>query len=817
MKFRIQQKLRIARELVALARNGSKVRLRSWNQFWNVANVSDPALRHALGATNPSSGELLLAGYLFGREKLSFYFSRGESEEIVHSYRRLFPGRIEQIVEEAEGLCAHRFGIFAYKEVKCGARIPWRKDLVHGTESGLHHWSRIPFLDFAKAGDSKIVWEPNRHQHLVTLALAYRLTGDERYAQEALAQWEDWQCQNPHLRGINWASSLELAFRVWSWIWMMHLLAGSRAMTGARLAELTRALALHADFITANLSTYFSPNTHLLGEGFALFVIGLVFPELRRAEIWREKGRRILLEEITKQVREDGSHAEQSTCYHRYATDFFLCAAILADKNGCSFLASYRTQLKRMVEFMLHTAWPDRSHPMIGDADGGRLLPFGVRRPNDNRTTLSTAAVYFGRKDFRDRAGAFHEETLWLLGPDAAAGFATLVPKAPHETSKTFPKSGFAVMRSGWQAGANMLLLDAGPQGMDSCGHGHADALSVVCSAEGTNWLVDPGTFVYTASREWRDYFRSTRAHNTLVVDGQGQVEPLDTFKWDRVCHARLGRSVHLPHLDFACGVHEGYARLPEPVVHRRCVVFAKPEHWLILDVLAGTGKHTLEFLFHFAPEIQLQVKEQWCWAAKGSTRFLVLPDSDMSLEITAGAERPLQGWFSEDYGHRESAPVLTGRTDRQCPAWVAWALWPEAPSGTRLRALSDSPGTWVLENDNQIEYFFFSDAARAPANDGEISTDADFAFVRQDKNGFVQQITVLSGSHVRFRGGTLFTAAGKVEEFDLARHDDSVDVQMRSVQPFTAAVGPVAFVRLNGRNTAFQADKNAICIGERS
>ena len=538
LRFRLSQRARIARERMTLARvNGLRP---GWSTFWETKRVEDSRLRHALESHDEGAAAGLLRQYLPERLIDRFCPLISDSKELVETYRQLFPGRTEQIIEKAEQLRNHRMRIFAYAEANCGVSIPWRQDVIHGIDSELAHWSRIPFLDFKRVGDSKITWEPNRHQHFVTLALAYRLTGNEAYAEECFTQWEDWQFQNPYLQGINWASSLELAFRTWSWIWMVHLLAGSRAMTGQRLAELIGGLSLHAEFIAANLSTYYSPNTHLLGEGFALFIIGLLFPELRDSETHRETGRTILIEEISRQVRADGSHAEQSTCYHRYATDFFLCAAILADRNRCAFPTSYRSALERMVDFSMFTAWPNGSHPMIGDSDGGRLLPFGLHDPNDHRSTLSTAAVYFEREDFRHRAWLFSEETLWLLGPEAADRFRGLTPVPPTEISKAFRPSGLVVMRSDWASGSNMLVFDAGPQGMDGCGHGHADALSVACSAQGTNWLVDPGTFVYTSSHEWRNYFRSTTAHNTLVVDGQGQAQPSGIFKWLNLCPARL-------------------------------------------------------------------------------------------------------------------------------------------------------------------------------------------------------------------------------------------------------------------------------------
>jgi hypothetical protein len=815
LRFRLAQKLRIGRERMAWTwmRSDSDDTGSPWKNPWNASNIIDSMRRNIL-TREDSAAESLLAEDLLSRKEPAFYFSENDVKGIVRAYRQFFPHRIPQIVEEAENLLEHRMKIFGYPEMRHGELIPWRKDFVHGIESGLEHWSRIPCLDFSKVGDSKIVWEPNRHQHLVTLALAYRLTEDDRYAQECFAQWDHWQRANPYARGVNWASSLELAFRAWSWIWMIRLLASNRAMTDKRLGELTGALELHADSIAANLSTYYSPNTHLLGEGFALFVIGLLFPELWHSETYRETGRKILLEEITKQVREDGSHAEQSTYYHGYATDFFLGAAILADRDGCPFPSFYRDALGHMIDFMMHTAWPNGSHPMIGDADGGTLLPFGARDPNDHRSTLSIAAVYLDRGDVRGRAGQLSEQALWLLGPHAATRFQGLAAKPPAETSTVFPQSGLVVMRNNWQTDANMLVFDAGPQGMDRCGHGHADALSVVCSAQGTVWLVDPGTFVYTTSKEWRDYFRSTQAHNTLMIDGHGQAQPGGPFKWRNLCPARLENWVKLHNLDYASGKHEGYKRLAEPVIHRRRVAFVKPDRWFLLDDLCGGGTHSLQFFFHFAPDIQLRVAENLCWATKGDSRFLITADPRVSLDAVWGEEDPVQGWYSRDYGHREPAGVLAGKTRCFMPARFPWILWPGAPEEARLRQVPGHASTWALETNSQADYFILSDVSGMQP-DQTAATDADFAFLRQGRDRKMERMTLLEGSWLSLQGAPEFRSQGKLETFDLEWQGDLLEIRMQPVRPFTLALRGVTSIRLNGKPVEFKHTKDGIAVGE--
>ncbi len=677
VRFRLSQRWRIFREQRGWQRRDSH----SWLEFWNVEQIAHNILREAIQAGDASNAASLLPLYFATRKKPSFYFHQHEVDNFRAVHAAMFPERLKELRGEAEAICQHRFSIFAYPELTVGEKIPWQRDWIHGKQAANEHWARVPYLDFAKAGDSKIVWEPNRHQHFVTLGQTFFLTGEEGFARECFAQWDDWLHANPYGMGINWASSLELAFRAWSWIWALHLFQGTSLLDGDRLAAYLKSLTQHCDFIEQNISTYFSPNTHLLGEGFLLFVAGLLYPELRGAAGWGATGRRVLLEEMDRQVRPDGWHAEQSSYYHRYALDFFQCAAILADRNNCSFPSDYRNKLAKMYEVILVTQMPDGRQPMIGDADGGRLLPFSTkpapRDSHDQRGALATAAVYFSRPDFRAAAATFHEETLWLLGPDAVKQFASLGTPEKATASTVFRDSGRVVM-SDSSNHQNFLLFDAGPQGLQGCGHGHADALSVACAADGVDWLIDPGTYVYTASREWRAAFNGTRAHNTVVIDGLDQSVPVDFFKWKEIPDTKLELWLTSPSLDVAVGSHNGYRRLSEGVLHRRRVIFCKPHFWLITDELKGTGQHAAEFLFHFAPETKLEMRPNGCLAQRAGKSFLVLSsDRTLGFDVVEGDETNRIGWISQQYGSRIPAPVYRAKRAFSDSLVVTWLLCP--------------------------------------------------------------------------------------------------------------------------------------------
>jgi Heparinase II/III-like protein/Heparinase II/III N-terminus len=797
LSFRIRQKARIQREKWQLALNGKRSNRGPWWQAWDPEHISNADLRRRIEAGDASAAELL-PDHFANRAVPCFFWGAAERARIVEAVKKNFAEQSRRLIASAEDACAHRFKIFAYPSVECGKQIPWHRDLVHGVDSDLKHYSQQPTLDMDKVGDSKITWEINRHQHFMTLSQAYLLTSDERFAEECLSQWEDWIAKNPHLRGMNWSSSLEVAFRCWSWTWTLFLLLGSRSLTGERIGTMTQALAQSAAFVAENLSIYYAPNTHLMGEAFALYVVGILFPELKGSDGWGRLGRRVLEEEMQKQIRDDGSHFEQSIFYHRYAVEFLLSASILADRNNNSFPRAYRERLEKMLEFLEFTEWPSGSHPSIGDSDGGRLLAFGAFDAEDQRPVLSTGAVYFQRGDFRKSAGSFHEQTIWLLGSGAADIFETIPRSDPPQTSRMFADSGIASLRSDWSDRAKFLLFDAGPQGMKAAGHGHADSLSIVCAANGVNWLVDPGTYVYSSSREWRDYFRSTPAHNTIAIDGEDQAERVDWFKWRKLPEVKLESFFSHPEFDFVAGSHNGYSRFGDSLIHRRSVTFVKPEYWVIADELSGSGKHEIQAFFHFGPGVEVERTQQGWLAMRGSDRLLLIPaNASLDFRLVKGEEPPIQGWYSADYGHREPAYALIGEAKAQLPAEFDWLILPLA-AGDELpavnfaddsRSFSFAMGNW---QDTIIR--------RGAQQSAPFSTDAAIAMMRKDLQGSARRLILVGGSSLLQHGNSILASDGRFDHFVAEWTENRLEIEARPERNFRLELPRLLEVRINGK-----------------
>lgn len=654
----------------------------------------------------PSPGPAELVGGLAALERYEpgRFFAGPAEASTAALCARLTPQACDLALAAAERVTLGRFDLLGRRGLSFGEPIDWQLDPVSGRRSPLVHWSRIDPTDAAAVGDSKLIWELSRQQFLVTLGVAYRVSGDERYAIAFAGLVRAWLRANPAGLGINWASSLEAALRIVSWSWALSLFESSPELGPALRAELHAGLGAGAAHIERYLSRHFSPNTHLTGEALGLFYAGLVCPEGKASARWRRLGQDILEEQIQRQVLADGVYFEQSTAYQRYTVEIYLHYAMLAARNGVAVSSAVAESVQRMLDVLLALRRPDGGLPAIGDADGGTLLPLVPRSSDDVRGLFSVAAAWFGRPEYVWAAQGLQPEALWLLGPSALSAFESSAGAPPREGSRVFPDGGYVVMRSGWDVDAHHLVFDAGPLGCPlSAAHGHADLLSVQVSPFGAACIVDPGTYAYASDPAFREHFRSTRAHSTVAVDGQGQAEPAGPFGWRQRPSARLHSFRSTPAFDLADASHEAYRRLADPVVHRRRVAFVKsPGYWVLADDLDGKLEHGVELRFQLAPLNVSAAGAGWVRAVGEGGRGLLVKafaSQPLRLRVELGSTWPTEGWVSPCYGRREPAPILIYGVTARLPLRILTLLLPvdaadaEPPA---VEALLDQEGTTV-------------------------------------------------------------------------------------------------------------------------
>jgi hypothetical protein len=606
-----------------------------------------------------------------------FFIGVGDPDTAAMVRTRM-PEAHDEVLAHADRLLAGRFDLLGYDDLSFGDPIDWRQDAVWRRRAADVHWSKLDPLNHEHVGDSKVVWELNRHQWVARLAHAAVLSGDPRYAARAAGAIDEWLRDNPAGFGINWTSSLEVSYRLMSWCWTLMLLREQDVWTRDLLARVFASIWQHANHVRKHLSYYFSPNTHLTGEALGLVYAGTLFQEFRDARQWRDLGAHILLSQLEVQTTPDGVYFEQSTCYQRYTIDTYLQFLLLADRNGIAVPGSARERVARLAGFLAAVQHPDGSLPWIGDNDGGDALPLMPHKAKDARATLALAAAVLNRPDFAAAAGRPTPEVAWLCGPAnrLRQGFG-------ESQSALFPEGGYAVLRSGPEPDAHQMIVDVGPIGCPhSSGHGHADLLSVQCAVFGEPCVIDAGTYGYTAEPQWRAFFRGSMAHSVLSIDHRDQADTATPFGWHQRPSAHLNMWLSDTAFDYVDGWHDAYRRLDAPVVHRRRVVFVKPRYWVVIDDLYGSGDHDVDVHFQFAPlpiDVGADGRARARMTGGASLWVIPIPASPVTATLHCGEVNPPRGWISEDYGRRTAAPLLSYTARVPMPWRMVTFLMPAA------------------------------------------------------------------------------------------------------------------------------------------
>ena len=560
-----------------------------------------------------------------------------------------FPSAQADAVSRADAVLAGRYQLLGYSELELGPVPDWHADPVHQRRAPERYWALVPHLDPA-IGDHKIIWELNRHQHWLVLGRAFALSGERRFYDAFTRQLADWLRANPPLTGANWASMLELAFRILSWIWALEMFCAEAGESDTEpwLVDLLLAIDRQLVHVEENLSYYFSPNTHLTGEALALYVAGLALPELRRSERRADIGRRVLLREAVRQVRADGGHAELSGHYHRYSTDFYLLAALVAGRANDPAASSFLDAAAAQARYLRTICSDAGERPQIGDDDGGQLFPICGTRPEDCRDTLATAALVTGQAALS--VGEAPEETYWMCGARAAS----IPVDSTRWSSAALTASGYYVSRT---TRGDHLILDAGPHGYLNAGHAHADALACTLVVAGRPLLIDPGTATYTMWPELRDRFRSTMMHNTVALNDRSQSEPRGPFHWKTMTSAEAPVWRSAADCDYVEATHAGYA----PARHTRAVLALHGLGWWFLDHLLNAPHRTAAAAYwHFHPGWRASLERSSLCRLTSEQDVLCLA-STSPLTVLAPGSDPL-AMRAPAYGRLEPAPVAVAR-----------------------------------------------------------------------------------------------------------------------------------------------------------
>lgn len=477
-----------------------------------------------------------------------------------------------------------------------------------------------------------------------------------------MSQLKAWMESNPYPIGINWISGIELGIRIVNIVYTLKYL-GEESLTDEEQRLLGKFIYSHGRHLYRYPSKYSSCANHAIAEALGMFVAGLCFPNLDGSDNWKKYGKEVLEREIARQIYPDGSSFEHSIPYLQFVLDHFLIYYLLCREydEPCGNQVSHR--LMAAFEFISNAVDKDGNVPLIGDDDDGYLLKLWFGKHNNFTSLLNTGAVLFEKPEWIIENAELDHKTLLLLGVDSKDKWDELKSHKKSAGSRCglFENAGLAVIRD-LAVDEVLFVGNSGPLGLKPlAGHGHADALSFWMSVAGQPIFIDPGAYLYHSGGEWRNYFRSTAAHNTIRVDSKDQATILTDFMYDDPYNIH---NVLLEETDkkviWSAG-HDGYMRLNDPVMHRRRVCFHKENMKIsIKDDIECGSIHQVEFFLHMHPGCELSEDGDAYHIIRNNIKVRIDVDRKWNKRLLIkGSQDPFNGWYSPQFNRLQKTSTL--------------------------------------------------------------------------------------------------------------------------------------------------------------
>lgn len=566
-------------------------------------------------------------------------------------------GKEKQIIKQADKICNHIFNLLSSGDINLGKDIKWNQDFKTGFIWENKFYKNIKTVDLNNNADVKIPWELSRFQHIPTLGQAYLLTGNLKYSLEFKNQIGDWIKKNPVEMSVNWTCTMDVAIRACNWIIGYYFFKNCPKINQEFWNKFNKVLYLHGKYIFNNLEKAGQYNSnHYLSDLAGLIWLGLYFKNFKynkedsknNSKIWLDFSLKEFEKEMKIQVNPDGVDYEASTAYHCLVTELFLFTSILCSKNNITFSKEYMVKLERMINFIMDITKPNGYIPLLGDMDSGRFISlsvFGNTDKRDFRYLVALGGEYFNRNDFKYYSSNNNNQTpFWCF-----ESITKIKEKPPiNLKSKAYRNSGYYILRND----KVYIIIKCGPNGMNgNGGHTHNDQLSFELNVYGKDFIIDPGTYVYTADYRLRNLFRSTYMHNTLQVGNleQNSFRDKELFRISNETKAQLLNFNN----NYFKGLHYGYKDKARIIVERE--VKLEDKRVIINDFIIQENKN-LEYKkynrFHLDKDVKIEKTPDYLILTNKKIRIKLfnLQKNEYKIE---------KSWIANEYGIKEQTNLI--------------------------------------------------------------------------------------------------------------------------------------------------------------
>jgi len=562
---------------------------------------------------------------------------------------------LNELIKNADNLCEGKITLFN-KSIQLDKPVNWFLDYDNNVECPKINANKLNYRKSERGGDIMFIWWLNRHQHLIPAAIAFLNTGNQKYADVVISHLKSWldNCQYPI--GPAWSTGIEAGVRLitWSWIFRFLFVNGKpESCSDDFLSAWMISIRQHVRFIDTHWAKYSSANNHIIAEAVGVIAAVDTWPQLFPDKNYKKICRDILEKETKNQFSYDGVNREQSTSYHAFVLELLINAFHFDN----SIRESLSNEIGKMATFLDAIAINPSSVPDIGDSDNA--VASGIIPRSDHYYSIVADAA-------RSIANPENLNSIKLISNPAEFYCGTNIQKINNSSSIYFEDGGYAVWKSVLDSGLNinlcMYLSDLGYGNIAA--HGHADALSFTLAINNEPVLIDPGTYAYHGDKEWRNYFKGSRAHNTLVLNDLNQAEIKGPFLWDNKYYVHTEHAVMSNDQLDIMAEHDGYYREDMVISHRRELSYHPLlKKWIIRDELVGNGSYNSELFFHIHPDRKVVRQSPHLFKISGSGYNIFIKfSSHFKTRIAQGETNPPLGWFSPVLGEKIPSPTIVAK-----------------------------------------------------------------------------------------------------------------------------------------------------------
>jgi uncharacterized heparinase superfamily protein len=551
--------------------------------------------------------------------------------------------------------------------------------------------------------ESTRLWCYNLHYFEYTLDLAV-VAAWEKDAQAAELMgrlFAEWMDANPVGEGVGW-HSYPIARRIVNWIQAVGL-AGRESVFRGGTAENAwlKSLYQQSRYLEDHLEVDVLGN-HLLTNGKSLVFAGIFFGGEWGAR-WFEKGQRILWRALEDQILEDGGHEERSPMYHAIVLQDYVEVLFAYQLNKRTIPDWVRSRVILMADYLDSIRHPDGEIPLFADS------AFGIAHASSDILAACERLLKVPGR-WKDAKPGFY---CALLAPTDSMG-AEGSGESPR-LSGSWPATGYVKFAGGEHGDA--MIVDTRPMGpLHLPAHGHCSLFSYELSIDGQRVIVDSGVEEYQPG-PWRSFWRSTRAHNTVSVDGAEQTEIWGAFRAGQRVKVLESAFIEQNGSALFTGLHSGFAGQRKPTPHRRTIAALGNGAWVILDEVKGEGRHIVENFVHFAPKAICRIGESHADVHLDAVQLNIYPyvgsdGNPARMNCTRGEMDPIQGWYAPEFGIRQANSVLCFSYEVDLPARLGYLItargrqitrwnaeFRDVPEGTQIAIAVQGPDCDIEEN----------------------------------------------------------------------------------------------------------------------